>query len=490
MIGTVSFHDFIARIREGDEDAARELVRQFERVIRREVRLRLDDHRLYRVFDSMDISQSVLTSFFARASSGQFDLETPEQLVGLLIQMTRNKLAFQVRRQRARRRDSRMTDARPVDEIDVASPSPGPSELASDHDLIEAVRRRLGEEERRLADLRAEGWEWPEIAARLGGSAQARRIQLARAVHRVARDAEPGGRPGCLTPPPARAAPAARPMARLGGPAVPPALARGAGRPARRRRLPRRRAGARPEEAVAVLRADQRERWRAGEPVAAEWYFERFPGLLADPELALDLIFGEFLLREAAGEAPEVDEYLARFPRFAEPDPAPGRPSTGALDAGRGRPERPRPPPPRPGPRDLPAIPGYEILGELGAGGMGVVYEAVPARPEAAGRPEDGPGRPPATTPSSVARFRKEAEASARLHHPNIAEIHEIGEFDGRPYFSLELVEGGDLAQRARPPGRWPRGGPPSSSRPWPGRCTTPTSAGSSTATSSRPTSC
>jgi DNA-directed RNA polymerase specialized sigma24 family protein len=193
MIATVPFHDFIARIREGDEDAARELVRQFEKVIRREVHLRLDDPRLYRVFDSMDISQSVLTSFFARASSGQFDLETPEQLVKLLIKMTHNKVAFQVRRQRASRRDSRMTDVRPVDEIDVASPSPGPSELASDHDLIEAVRNRLGDEERRLADLRGEGWEWPEIAARLGGSAQARRVQLARAVQRVAREMNLGG---------------------------------------------------------------------------------------------------------------------------------------------------------------------------------------------------------------------------------------------------------------------------------------------------------
>jgi DNA-directed RNA polymerase specialized sigma24 family protein len=109
--------------------------------------------------------------------------------------MTRNKVAFQVRRQRALRRDSRMTDARPVDEIDVASPSRGPSELASDHDLIEAVRNRLGDVERRLADLRHEGWEWPEIAARLGGSAQARRVQLARAVQRVAREmnlGEPG----------------------------------------------------------------------------------------------------------------------------------------------------------------------------------------------------------------------------------------------------------------------------------------------------------
>ena len=192
LIGSASFHDFIARIREGDEDAARELVRRFERVIRREVHLRLDDQRMYRVFDSMDISQSVLTSFFARAGAGQFDLETPEQLARLLIQMTRNKVAFQVRRLRADRRDSRLTDARPVDEIDLPGDSPSPSQVVSDLDLVEAVRSRLGAEERRLAELRGEGWEWPEIAERLGGSAQARRVQLARAVQRVARELKLG----------------------------------------------------------------------------------------------------------------------------------------------------------------------------------------------------------------------------------------------------------------------------------------------------------
>ena len=182
-----SFETFIKRIREGDEDAARELVSGFEGVIRREVRLRLEDRRLLRVFDSVDISQSVLTSFFARASSGQFEIETPEQLVSLLIGMTRNKLAFQVRRQRARRRDGRLVEATRVEELMVASTTPGPSQVASDHDLIDAVRHRLGEEELLLVDLRAEGYEWSEIARRLGGSAQARRMQLARAVHRVAK---------------------------------------------------------------------------------------------------------------------------------------------------------------------------------------------------------------------------------------------------------------------------------------------------------------
>jgi RNA polymerase sigma-70 factor (ECF subfamily) len=187
MVDTRSFHSFMRAVRDGDEDAARELVRRFEGVIRREARLRMEDSRLHRVFDSMDISQSVLISFFARASTGHFELETPEQLVNLLMQMTRNKLALQVRRQRALRRDGRRLDATRVDDLTVESSDPGPSQLAADHDLIDAVRLRLGDEERQIADLRAEGWEWSEIAARLGGSAQARRMQLARAVNRVAK---------------------------------------------------------------------------------------------------------------------------------------------------------------------------------------------------------------------------------------------------------------------------------------------------------------
>lgn len=185
MVSAGSFESFMMKVRAGDENAAREFVLHYEGVIRREVRLRLEDRRLLRLFDSMDISQSVLTSFFARASSGQFELETPQQLVGLLIGMTRNKLAFQVRRQRARRRDNRLVAATPVEDLRVESPSPGPGQLASDLDLIAAVRHRLKNEELLIVDLRADGMEWSEIAKRLGGSAQARRMQLARAVLRV-----------------------------------------------------------------------------------------------------------------------------------------------------------------------------------------------------------------------------------------------------------------------------------------------------------------
>ena len=71
------FREFIRRIRAGDEQAAVDLVRQYEPVIRTEVRMRLSDPRLYRTLDSMDICQSVLLSFFARAALGQYDLDRP-----------------------------------------------------------------------------------------------------------------------------------------------------------------------------------------------------------------------------------------------------------------------------------------------------------------------------------------------------------------------------------------------------------------------------
>ena len=79
-----SFMNFLDRVRAGDQRAAEELVRMYEPEIRREVRLRMRDPRLRRDFDSVDICQSVLGSFFVRASLGQYDLQKPEDLIKLL----------------------------------------------------------------------------------------------------------------------------------------------------------------------------------------------------------------------------------------------------------------------------------------------------------------------------------------------------------------------------------------------------------------------
>jgi outer membrane protein assembly factor BamB len=101
--------------------------------------------------------------------------------------------------------------------------------------------------------------------------------------------------------------------------------------------------------------------------------------------------------------------------------------------------------PPTPGGLTVPRVAGYEILGELGRGGMGVVYKANQTKLNrqvalkmilAGGHASDDERR----------RFFTEAEAVARLQHPGIVQIHEIGEADGHPFFSLEFCPGGSLA--------------------------------------------
>src|SRR5579872_6883251 len=92
-----SFAEFMSRVRSGDAQAAEALVRRYESAIRVAVRTRLTDPALKRHFDSVDVCQSVLASFFVRAAAGQYDLNDPSQLVGLLVRMAQNKLAGRAR---------------------------------------------------------------------------------------------------------------------------------------------------------------------------------------------------------------------------------------------------------------------------------------------------------------------------------------------------------------------------------------------------------
>ena len=88
MADGVQFLDLIRRVRLRDSQAAQELVGRYENAIRRVVRIHLRDARLRRVLDSNDICQSVLATFFVRTALGQYEVDSPEQLLNLLTTIT------------------------------------------------------------------------------------------------------------------------------------------------------------------------------------------------------------------------------------------------------------------------------------------------------------------------------------------------------------------------------------------------------------------
>jgi serine/threonine protein kinase/tetratricopeptide (TPR) repeat protein len=205
-------------------------------------------------------------------------------------------------------------------------------------------------------------------------------------------------------------------------------------------------------ELIASLRREQQRSWQCGERVTAEAYLQRHPQLQADPEAALELIYNEIMIRQRLGEAPRLEEYHQRFPPLAarlellleihaalETCPLP---TTTGLTVEVG------PSLPVPGAvPDLPPVPGYEMIRELGRGGVGVVYavQQKSLNRMAALKMLLAGGHAGA---EQRARFRMEAEALARLRHPNIALIYEVGESEGRPYLVMEYVNGGSLASR------------------------------------------
>jgi WD40 repeat protein len=234
-------------------------------------------------------------------------------------------------------------------------------------------------------------------------------------------------------------------------------------------------------ELADVLLVDQRERWQCGQRIPTESYLLHQSKLVTERESVFDLIYGEALLRRERGESPSLEEYLLRFPQYADwlqrqfavdqalaqelfsdrceekpPVPttqdSPGDPAAEGLPVGQRQtppleagtePENALPPAAAP----LPAISGYELISELGRGGMGVVYKArqiglkrIVALKMILAGPHAGPGE--------LARFRTEAEAVARQQHPNIVQIYQVGEQGGIPFFSLEFIEGGSLAQK------------------------------------------
>ncbi len=194
--------------------------------------------------------------------------------------------------------------------------------------------------------------------------------------------------------------------------------------------------------------------WKAGQRPRLEAYL----GPAAEPlrtTLLRQLLALDWEYRLRAGDQPQTAEYEARFPDVRTLIEAVGREVVAADAQTRPGPGAPAAATVADGP--LPQRLGeYRILREVGRGGMGVVYEAVQ---ESLGRRvalKVLPGMGLAD-PTLRERFRREAQATARLHHPNIVQIFEVGEHEGQPFLALEFVAGPGLADRLREAPQPPR---------------------------------
>jgi serine/threonine protein kinase len=212
-----------------------------------------------------------------------------------------------------------------------------------------------------------------------------------------------------------------------------------------------------------LIKIDLEYRWRRGGTRPAELrelpaedggarrpkvddYVVAFPELGATESLPLGLIGEEYRVRHEWGDRPDHLEYARRFAGCGAALGAllAGIDHERAAEGGRACAARPVDPQATP-----PAPAGYQILGEIGRGGMGVVYRArqisldriVALKMIGAG---------PLAGPRERERFHREAAAVARLHHPHIVQIFEVGEHAGQPFFSLEFIAGGSLEERTK----------------------------------------
>jgi tRNA A-37 threonylcarbamoyl transferase component Bud32 len=211
---------------------------------------------------------------------------------------------------------------------------------------------------------------------------------------------------------------------------------------------------------IELVHAELELRLKRGEPARVEDYLGRYPELADDAGVVVDLAAAEHEHRRDSESGVAPADYLARFPQHQDKlrarllAPAAAQTvvrqhdaPTADAAAGENLPTvaRQTPAPPASRRADAPQIPGYEVLEELGQGGMGIVYKArqIGLKRLVALkmiRADEDAGS------AQRARFQAEAEAVAQLRHPNIVQIYELGQHHGQPYFALEYVEGGNLA--------------------------------------------
>ncbi len=238
---------------------------------------------------------------------------------------------------------------------------------------------------------------------------------------------------------------------------------------------------------IEFLAQELRARWRAGRHIKIEAFGSMFEEVAQNTEQLLDLIYHEILIREEFNDPAALDEYVERFPLHAEslerlfavhgaladeswsadlnaalgdnPEEADDEIESSEVSSPRrtvaegsdGRSKATWPRKSR-STRHVDPPPGYELLEEIGRGGMAVVFRARQQVLNRIVALKMLLGGKIAST-ETLARLQQEARAVAQLQHPGIVQIHEVGEHQGLPYLSLEYVPGGKLHNwlRGRP---------------------------------------
>jgi len=180
------FPEWMKRVRSGEPAAVAEFVDRYGPLIRRAIRVRGTGGRLQRILDSEDLCQSVMRRFFAHKDDASTPAEDPAKLLNWLLEVARNRLREQRRRERATKRGGerrREVDPPVLDRL--AGDNPNIEARAADRELLARIMGQMTPDQRVVAERRAAGEEWSEIARDYGVTAEAMRKRYRRGLEPI-----------------------------------------------------------------------------------------------------------------------------------------------------------------------------------------------------------------------------------------------------------------------------------------------------------------